>query len=196
MRLSTLLVSSLLLGASPAYAGGIGILGTGGIHTDKAYYYDAAGDQGVDSQIRPNGGIGIEAVLGASDDRILGTMRFYFSSDAPEAVPDIGDLDPDDVTMPPYEGQPWSRTGIMMVGVQWGVLGDPESLQMVVNSSVGTCFATKDSTEYILGEVGPGVTWNMTDKVQLTGSLNGMARYRKGFSFGGTAYAGVRFLFD
>ncbi len=197
MRLSTLLGSCLLLvGTTPAYAGGVGLVGTGGLHTAKAYYYDAANEQGIDSQVRPNAGLALEGIFGASDDRIVGLMRVSVLSDAPVAEPDIGDLNPDEVTTPPYADQPWTQTGVMTVGVQWGLYGDPEALQLVLATSVGTGFMTKNSTEYLLAEVGPGVTWNMSEKVQLVGNLTGMARYRKGFSFGGNAYAGVRFLFD
>lgn len=202
MRVITLLGPALLLGtllptlSNDAQAGSVGVVGTGGVHTAKAYYYDAAGEQGVDSQVRPNGGFGLEGTLGASDDKIVGLLRVCLIEDAPEAVPDIGDLDPDEVTMPPYEGQPARSVGVLNVGVQWGLLGDPEGFQMTLNTTVGTGFLTKDSTEYFLAEVGPGLTFNFTEKLQLAASATANARYRKGFSVGGNVYAGVRFLFD
>src|SRR5262245_8365116 len=69
------LISSLLLAAiasAPAHAGGLGIVATGGMHTDRAYYYNAEGEQGIDNQTLPQAGIGIEGLLGDRDDKILG----------------------------------------------------------------------------------------------------------------------------
>lgn len=197
MRLKTLLGSAaLLLGSAAAHAGGLGVIGTGGVHTAKAYYYDAEGEQGIDSQIRPSGGLGLEGMLGAKDDRIVGLFRVYVLADAPVAMPDTGDLDASEVTTPPYDTLGWAQKGVMSVGVQWTVYGDPEGFQLVVDSMVGTGFMTPDSLEFLLVDVGPGVTYALGDKLQLTGTLSATGRYRKGLSLGGNAYAGVRFLFD
>ena len=48
----------------------------------------------------------------------------------------------------------------------------------------------------VVVDVGPGVTYMVGDRVQLTGTLSGTVRHRKGFSYGGNLYAGVRFMFD
>ena len=197
MRLNTLLgTAALTLASTAAHAGALGVIGTGGMHMTKAYYYDGNGEQGIDSQMRPSGGLGLEGMLGAKDDRIVGLFRVYVLSDAPAAMPDTGDLDASEVTTPPYDTLGWENKGVMSVGVQWTVFGDPEAFQLVVDSMVGTGFMTSNSLEFLLVDVGPGVTYTLGDKLQLTGTLSATGRYRKGLSLGGNAYAGVRFLFD
>lgn len=199
MRLSSPLAASALLCVAlsgPARAGGLGLLGTGGVHTAKAYYYDAAGDQGIDLQTRPNAGVGIEGILGASDDRILGLMRVYLLTDAPVADPDIGDFDPSEVEHPAYSELGWDKKGVATMGVQWSLYGDPEGFQVTLATLLGTGFATVDSLEFLLVDVGPGVTWSASDRLQLTATASATGRYRKGISYGGNLYAGVRYFFD
>lgn len=197
MRFAPLLGSALLLAASSAaFAGGLGVVATGGMHTAKAYYYDEKLDQGVDRQTRPNGGAGVEAVLGAKDDRIQGVMRVYLLADAPTTAPDIGDLDPTTVQYPDTESQGWGTKGVATMGVQWTVWGDPTAFQLKVDSLIGAGFATPDSLEFLVVEAGPGVTYMVGDRLQLTSTLAATVRHRKGFSYGGNLYAGVRFMFD
>lgn len=199
MRGTLILGSALLfLGAtsSTASAGGLGVIGTGGLHTAKAYYYDENGEQGIDPQVRPNAGFGIEGLLGSRDDRIIGLFRAYLVSDAPIATPDTAGLDPSTLQMPDYASLGWNSRGAMTMGVQWGLYGDPESFELTLTTLVGSGFVTRDSTEFLLADVGPGVTWNINQNLQLMGELSATARYRKGFSWGGNAVAGLRYLFD
>lgn len=189
-------IVGLFLGSSPAFAGGVGLVTTGGIHATRAYYYKLSGEQGIDQQIRPNGGIGLEGILGDRDERIQGLMRLYVLSDAPVTDPDIGDLSADQVVYPAASEQGATTKGLMSVGVQFGVYGDPDGFQIVVDGLLGSCFITDDSLQFLQVDVGPGVTWNATQALQLYGTVAATGRYRKGLSMGGNAYVGVRYLFD
>lgn len=189
-------IAALVLGSSSAYAGGVGLVTTGGVHAAKAYYYDLKGDQGIDQQIRPNGGFGLEGILGDRDERIQGLMRLYVLSDAAVADPDTGDLSASEVVYPAASEQGATIKGLMSVGVQFGVYGDPDGFQLVIDGLLGSCFITDDSLQFLQVDVGPGVTWNATQALQLYGTLAATGRYRKGLSMGGNAYIGVRYLFD
>lgn len=197
MRFAPLFAPTLLLTlSSPALAGGLGVIGTGGMHTANAYYYDESLDQGVDRQTRPNAGFGVEALLGARDDRIQGLMRVYVLSDSPVTTPDFGDLDPDTVQYPDEASAGWDKKGVATMGVQWTAWGDPTAFQLNVDSMIGACFATNNSLEFLMVDVGPGVTYMVGDRVQLSATLSATVRHRKGFSYGGNLYAGARFMFD
>ena len=142
MRLP-LLVAPLLCGLpSLALAGGLGVMATGGVHTAKSYYYDFDNKQGIDLQVRPNAGVGIEAMLGDRDERIQGVLRMYMLADGPVTTPDTGDLSLDEVVYPPVEDLTWEPKGVALVGIQWGLYGDPEKLELTLTSLVGTAFVT------------------------------------------------------
>lgn len=196
MRTPLLLASVGLFVSSSASAGGLGLMLTGGTHSDTAYFYDAEGEQGTDRQNRPNGGIGAEVVLGNDDDKIHGVTRFYLNMDAPLADPDTGDVPKDEATFPPASEQGWSTVGVMLVGVQWSLLGDPKGKELVLHSLAGTGFATINSLEYLQVDVGPGYNMMLGDRLQLSASLAATARYRKGLSVGPNVYAGIRYIFD
>lgn len=183
-----------LLVSTPALAGGIGVIGGGGIHSDRAYYYTQELEQGIDTQQRPNYAWGMEAALGDKDDRTQGLMRVYVNTDLPVNDPDTGDIE--DPIFPPASAEPAQQSGVMMLGVQWGVLGDPDGIQLVLNSLLGSGFATKNNLEYLQAELGAGVTYAVTDSLVLTGSVAGAARFRKHFSSTENVYLGVRFMFD
>ncbi len=192
------LVGAALLGASqPALAGGVGFIGTAGVHTARAYYYNDEGQQGIDLQARPNMGAGLEVVLGDRDDRIQGVVRLYSLTDWPLNDPDLSKEDPSyDYTFPPESSQPKKTTGALTAGVQWGLWGDPEGLEIVAHTLVGSGFLSKDNLEFLILEPGAGATWRMNDRVQLVGTAAWTVRYRKYYSNGANVYAGVRYLFD
>ena len=75
------------LASAPAFAGGVGLIGAGGLYTERVYFYDAAGDQYKQSQVIGSYGAGIEIALGDRDDRILGISRLYWVQDTPEKDP-------------------------------------------------------------------------------------------------------------
>lgn len=194
MRTLPLIIAALALSSSTAHAGGLGLLATGGMHTERAYYYDTDGNQGIDSQVRPNGGFGGELLLGDKDDKVIGFGRFYLLSDTPTTEPDTQGIS--DAVYPDAHLQGAEHMGVMTVGIQWSLWGDPSGLQVVLNSLAGSGFVTVDNLEFLLVEVGGGGTYALNERLQVYGNLAGTTRYRKTFSFGGNAYAGVRYMFD
>lgn len=196
MRTPLLVATASLFFSTSALAGGLGPMLTGGTHTATAYFYDADGEQGTDVQSRPNAGVGAEFVLGNDDDKIHGVTRFYVQLDAPLADPDTGDVPKDEATFPAASEQGWSKVGVMAVGVQWSLLGDPKGKELALMTLVGSGFATINSLEYLQVDVGPTYNMMLGDRLQLSTSLAATGRYRKGLSMGGNLYAGVRYIFD
>ena len=197
MKPTYALISSFFLAAiasAPARAGGIGVVATGGMHTDRAYYYNAEGEQGIDNQTLGQAGIGLEGLLGDRDDKILGIMRVYWLRESPPNTPDTqGVKDP---VYPDYESLEPRDVGVAEIGIQWGLLGDPAGLQLALSTLVGTGFITTDSTEYFLADVGIGGTYGAGESIQLFANIAMNVRHRKVVSYGPVAYAGVRYLFD
>jgi hypothetical protein len=191
-------VAGLAMLSTPAEAGGIGVLGTGGFRQVPAYFYDAERNQGIDWQSRPSYGLGIEGVLGDKDDRILGICRFYSLWDQPTLEPDLSDEEGDtsEYVFPPAHEQSAVTVGAATIGVQWGIFGDPTGLQFVASTMAGTAFLSSDSLEFFIFEPGVGVSWTTNDRIQVFGNANWQVRFRKNFSQGGNVVAGVRYLFD
>ena len=186
------------LWSTTALAGGVGVMGTGGFHEARAYYYRDDGIQGIDTQSRPNVGFGGEALLGDKDDKIIGIMRLYYLSDFPVNDPDLSGEDTKnfEFTYPAAADQGAYNVGVMTVGVQWGVWGDPGGFQATVNTLAGSGFATTDSLEFFLGEVGGGVTYALSDQIQTYANVAFSVRYRKRVFLGENMYAGIRYMFD
>jgi hypothetical protein len=198
MRTSALImiVSLATLGgpSSVAHAGGIGLLGQMGTHQERAYYYSTqTGEQAFDSQTRPTYGTGLEAIIGDRDDKIQGLLRMGWSADTPPNEPNVTSKA---IEYPPAHEQDTRHVGVLALGVQWGVLGDPSEMQLVINSLVGSGFISVDNTEYLLLEAGVGGTYNLTPEIQAVVNLNMTARHRKRFTFGPTSTLGMRYLFD
>src|SRR5262245_13716661 len=73
-----------------AFAGGLGILATGGAHTERVYYYSNADEDGNpfkdlsdytqfhQDQFLPNLGAGLDLMLGDRDDKIVGDAQLYW----------------------------------------------------------------------------------------------------------------------
>lgn len=190
--LLTALASLALPGT--AFAGGFGLITNAGFHQARAYYYNDEGDQGVDVQQRFNYGVGGLAVLGDKDDRVQGVMRLYFLGDQPLADPNTGDTA--DAIYPAESEQPWKKYGVMTAGIQWGLFGDPTALQLTLETHVGSGFANAEGLEFLLADVGPGVTWNLVDNLQAFGSATATMRFRKRFYLSENVYLGVRYMFD
>jgi hypothetical protein len=193
----------LLLGgslySSGALAGGIGLLGTAGMHQARVYYYDADDTQYLNRQNQLNTGFGLEAVLGDKDDRFLGVARGFFLMDSP---PD-GPKDP--LVSDPVYAVPDNPAylGVATVGVHWGVLGDPTGLQAHIATHVGAGIITADpetgegtSREFLLGEVGIGAHYHLSKAIQVYADAAYTMRYRKSFSPGANGYLGLRYMFD
>ncbi|HHO54091.1 MAG TPA: hypothetical protein ENK18_25280 [Deltaproteobacteria bacterium] len=198
----------MILPATPAFAGGVGVLATGGMHTEKVYYYSNTSPEGdlysdIDdydqyqlTQTLPQLGGGFELVLGDRDDRIMGTCRFFYNLDAPQLDPATltDEIDPDYVVANIRDTP--RHLGFGMVGLSWGILGDPGGFQLAAVGHVGTAFLTFDHTEFFAFQVGPGITYRMARQVQLFGDVQIQGRFSKGWSQAGYGTVGVRYLFD
>jgi len=192
--LGTALLALLgLTAASPAYAGGIGVLGTGGLHGDRVYGY-SANDAGTlkqddpETQLNGNYGGGLELTLGDRDNRIVGVFRFFYLQDAAQSAPKVGEV---------YAVRESTRDlGMFTGGLQWGLVGDPTRMQLTAVTLLGSGFLTGDFTEFALAEGGIGGTFNPNRHMQVFAEVTGGIRYRKRVepTFNGTA--GVRYLFD
>ena len=179
--------------SSSAFAGSVGLLTYGGLHEGKAYYYDSDGLQGIDSQFRPHIGYGLEATLGDKDNRLLGLIRFQNNYDWPLEDPDVKG---DDYTHPPYSDTGVDNDGMISIGLQWSLWGDPTGFQLIGTTSLTAGFWTKANTEYFLPEAGLGATYTINDAVQVHSTVAGGVRYRKGMLTSGNFVVGVRYLFD
>jgi hypothetical protein len=177
-----------------AHAGAVGAITNVGLHQERAYFYDRQGEQFIESQMRVNTGFGLETLVGDKDEKIQGILRFMWMIDSQPKAPDTGDVllaqNPD------YDALKAKHVGVLGLGVQWGILGDPMDKQLVVNSLVGSGFITTDNTEYVLVEAGVGGTYNLSPTIQATANLALTMRNRKHISFGPNMYMGIRYLFD
>ena len=199
--------------ALPAQAGGIGLLATGGAHSEKLYYhtdhtYGADGAVALDnqrdypkyemSQFLPHFGGGFELVLGDRDDRFLGTFRGYYLMDSPQA-------DPAQVTNEPkvqskhvvaaYRDTP-RHLGMGLVGLSWGFVDIGDSVRFGVTAHVGSGFLTNDHTEFLAIDAGPMITWRTGKTTMVFADLPWQFRWRKGSSHSVNAFAGIRYMFD
>ena len=193
-----LFVATALMMSAPALAGGVGLIGAGGIHTEKVWFYDRADDyrQYQLNQVRPSYGAGLEVTLGDRDDRVLGFFRAYWLQDSPQLDPaDLtATVDPDNVEGPFRDTA--RNLGVGVVGTQVGLLGDPEGFQLLGIFGIGASFLTTDHTEFLLTELGVGGSYGITPAVQAYVNAGFTMRYQKRFSYGAHWYAGVRYLFD
>jgi len=192
--LRNILVGFSFLASSATYAGALGLQTSAGMHQERAYFYSQNGDQGIDSQYRPNIGFGLETLVGDKDEKIQGILKVSWIQDSPPNEPDVGNVD--NAIFPPAHEAGIRHVGVLGLGIQWGLLGDPSGTQLTLTSVVGSGFLTTDNTEYVMLEAGVGGTHNLTETLQLMGTLAATMRYRKHMSFGPNAYVGVRYLFD
>jgi len=199
ISLALILLAGTALHSTSAHAGGIGLLGTAGMHQARVYYYDADDTQYLNRQNKLNKGFGIEAVLGDKDDRFLGVARGYFLQDTP---PD-GPNDPlvSDPTYAVPEGT--TNMGVATVGVHWGIIGDPTGFQAHIVSNIGAGIVTVDSTtgegssqEFLIGEAGIGAHYHFARNLQVYADVVYTMRYRKSFSPGANGFLGFRYMFD
>lgn len=199
MRLASAATLAVLISApmlpSVAQAGGVGLLTTGGVYSERVWYYDASGEQYLTRQAIPMGGAGLDLMLGDRDDRIVGFARFYWNMELPE--PDLS-LRPLEGTGPhstPHRSNA-SQTGVFAVGLQAGVAGDPEKGMFNIIGVVGSGFLTTDHREFVYGELGVGGTVRLSPTLELFGNAAGHLRFRKWARVGATGYGGIRVLFD
>lgn len=193
MALSTLLI------ATPAFAGGIGIVGGAGMRTEPVYWYldGEANDQYEQRQWITQGGGGIEVVLGDRDDRFMGFFRGYYWQEGPETDPALLTTIPegDQEVVANWRTDP-RNVGMFTVGIQYAPIGNPQGVSGLIVADIGSGFLTVDHTEFLQVEGGIGAQWMMVRGLQSFVNVVYTARWRKGFRQGPHAYAGIRYLFD
>ena len=190
-----------LLFASNAYAGAFGLYGSSGVHEGKAYYYRSDGLQGIDSQYRPHVGSGFEMMLGDKDDRLIGLVRLAWNQDWAMNNPEYTvtkDENGNDYTYthPDYASEGKRNDGVITVGLQWGIWGEPTAFQLIGLTSFSSGFWTIDNLEYFMPEAGVGATYTINDQYQFHSTVSLAPRYRKQLYWGTNVVAGVRYLFD
>ncbi|MCB9797847.1 MAG: hypothetical protein H6741_34640 [Alphaproteobacteria bacterium] len=216
MRHTTTAIGCALLGLSAAFApvafaGGLGVIATGGLHQENIYVYDSYDisspdtEQTIVYQQRPTYGFGIVGVLGDRDDRVQGLMKAYYLADtaptssgvvdAAEANGAVAGTDGLIFTLPREEGDT-RHLGIATAGVQWGILPDPGALQLVANTSLGAGVLTTDSTEFLIADVGLGATYSLSESLVLAGDVAYNMRIRKSLYHNANVNVGIRFMFD
>lgn len=204
-----IVIAALSLSLSaPAYAGGLGILATGGAHTEKVYFYSSADpdgnpysnindyDQYEVTQRLPNLGGGLNLVLGDRDDRIVGDCRFYWLMDTPQRDPSGSTTQVAQENIVATYRDNARHVGIGTIGLSWGIIGDPANFQFGAVGHVGAAFITVDHTEFLVLDIGPAVTYRLARQMQLFGDVVYQARQRTVFTHSANATVGVRYMFD
>jgi hypothetical protein len=191
-------LGAFALTPTTADAGGVGVTLGGGVHQDRAYYYNEEGEQGIDTQLPMNTGWGGELLLGDRDNRVLGIVRGYVSRDAPLKNPDPSALGegPGEYVFPNVEKDGHTTRGAAAVGMQWGLWGDPNGFQMIATSLIGSQFWTNDNLETATFQAGVGVTYTANERYQFAASLDATSRFRKRFQWGGDVWLSARYMFD
>lgn len=203
MRNILLALAGSMLLSSTAYAGGIGLISTGGLHQEQVYAYDTELTQYKINQPRPIYGLGMQAILGDVDDDFVGVAKIYFLGDSPPNRAGIQasavsqgwkEADNGELTFATREDM---RTmGVATAGLQWTAWGEPTGLAVNVLGNLGASFMTVDSREFLLAEAGVGAHYALSDMLQVNAEAMYRMRYRKGFAHGGGINVGVRYFFD
>jgi hypothetical protein len=207
MRFAALLVA--LIAASPAHAGGVGLLLHGGGHTENVYYYSNHTEDGAEltdlgtfpqyqqKQYIPQYGAGLEFLLGDRDDKIQGVFRVYYNQDAPQGDPSknpASGVEADWVVSAYRDAA--RHTGMASMGLNWGIVGNPNKFQVGLSAHLGSGFLTNDHTEFFNLQLGPTANFRFNRQVIGFVDVHATARFRKEFGFGNQAMAGVRYMFD
>jgi hypothetical protein len=209
--------TTLALMASPvAHAGGLSLLGTGGAHTDRVYFYSMADSDTFDDdepvlyddyndyeqfsvdQTLPHFGGGLEIVLGDRDDLITGSVRFYYLQDGPQEDPAaLTARVPSDYIVTAYREDP-RHIGVGLIGLNWGLVEfASDRLRLMAVGHVGSGFLTTDHTEFFAAGAGPGIVYKAARQVHVFGEIAYQARFQqRGWQHSGNFTAGVRYYFD
>ena len=197
-----------MLAASPAWAGGIGVLGTGGIHTEQVYFYsnvDADGrvvrdpsdyEQFQLTQILPNYGAGLEFLIGDRGAKLNGSLRLYWQGDAAQADPAEVTKEVDKANVVANYRDTSHNIGISTLGLNIGIVGDPNGLLFGAAVQVGAGVLTNDHTEFLLASLGPSLSYNVTRTTEVWGEVAYNLRFRKGASHQAVGTMGLRYYFD
>lgn len=200
------LATSML--AAPAYAGGIGFVGHGGIHTERVFYYSNLSEGGspIDDpqqypqfrqgQVLPQFGGGLEFILGDRDDKIIGVFRAVYNMDTAQRDPKdtAKDVNSDNVVSD-HRAQA-RHVGIASMGLNWGIIGNTDSAIFGFSAHVGSGFLTTDHNEFFQIMVGPTMNYRVARQASIFVDLQYLMRVRKDVDHGAHAVAGLRYMFD
>lgn len=180
---------------SVAHAGGIGLVGTGGFHFDRLYYYKQNelgkyDQQTPVDQMNSDFGGGLEILLGDKDNKVLGMFRLYYVQDAPQS-------DPASAADYTFKVRKDPRSiGMIDAGLSFGVLGEPDKLQGTVVGFLGSGFFTSDQTEFVQAQLGVGGTYMIARHLQASVQVTGGSRYLKRLYPIAQGSGSIRYLFD
>ena len=179
-----LLAATLFLGlvvCGPAQAGGISLYNGTGFHFGAPL--NEAGGEG--RWFNEGGGIGV--VLGAADSRILGRVRMAYNA--------VIDLSGSNAVIDLSGGT--RHVAVLSAGVQIELLPDPSKrfgLYLVADMGITPLFT--DMRLYLFGDVGPGVRFDVHERVSLFAEVCALLRYENSFYAGPQFYFGARLAFD
>lgn len=194
---SAALAAVTLATATPALAGGVGVVASGGTYSERVFFYDADGTQYRQNQMIGTYGTGIEAILGDRDDKISGFARLMWQGETPEGDP-VARTSVDanfDGALNAWR-EDTRHTGLFAVGIQGGLIGQPDKGMLTVTALLGSAFMTDDHTEFVYGDIGVGGTLRMGRQIEGFANLTAHGRFRKWFRPGASTAIGVRFLID
>jgi hypothetical protein len=204
MRFALSLASMLF--ATNAFAGGVGLVMTGGAHQETVTFYSNSDEAGALEdwkdypqyqmvQTLPNMGGGIEFILGDRDDRFIGVFRGYYQQDASQLDPRDAGVIPADQVVGEFRATP-RNLGVAQIGINWGFLGNTDGFLFGATAHVGSGFLTSDHTEFLLADAGVIASYRLNRQISVFTDLVYTLRVRKGMSSGANGYLGVRYMFD
>ena len=195
MRFAMTIMGILL--SSNAFAGGIGLLGTGGMYSESVYFYDSSKEFQQYSQTQTIGtyGTGVEFALGDRDDKIMGLARWYWIQETPQTDPakTTGLVDAENVVANIRDTT--RNVGVFSVGLQW-TYWEKNKTRLNVNAMFGSGFLTTDHSEFFIAEAGVGTSYRITRDLDFHVEVQYALRNRKGLKHGMNTYTGIRYLFD
>lgn len=203
-----LLLAAATLASAPAHAGGIGILGHGGIHTERVFYYSnvSEGGSAIDepqnyrqfsqTQVLPQFGGGLEFILGDRDDKIIGVFRAAYNMDVAQNDPkDSAKNVASESVVADFRSKA-NHVGIASMGLNWGILGKTDGFIAGFSAHVGSGFLTTDHNEFFQLMVGPSINYRLARQATLFVDVQYIMRVRKDLNHGAHGVAGVRYMFD
>jgi len=155
-----------------ANAGGISLYNATGFHFGEPLSEE--GGQG--RWMNEGGGLGV--VLGPADSRLLGRLRFAYN-----AVIDLAGGT--------------RHVAVLSAGVQIELLPDLTKrfgLYLVTDMGITPLFT--DMRLYLFADVGPGVRFDLNDRLSLFAEVCALVRYENSFYAGPQFYLGARIAFD
>ncbi len=170
-----LLAATLFLGLAvcgSAHAGGISLYNGTGFH-----FGEPLNEGGGDGRWFNEGG-GLGVVLGAADSRVMGRVRMAYN-----AVIDLAGGT--------------RHVALLSAGVQVELLPDPSKrfgLYLVTDMGITPLFT--DMRLYLFADVGPGVRFDVHERVSLFAEVCALFRYENSFYAGPQFYFGARLAFD